>query len=108
MTFSNFASAVTSCGAKQAAIRTNKYEADYYPIQHMNQIEFKDCLMDASIYLDDPNPAWANTDDCIGFPCTAPQNILLDFSDTLYTGSTPKGQIDFQVISDTQDVSNSF
>lgn len=65
---------------------------------------------DAVAFLMDPDPAWANKDDCGPFPCTAPSNVVIQFTGTIFDGvNTPKliAQ-DFQIISDTEGVSNTF
>jgi len=58
----------------------------------------------------DPNPDWAILDDCGPFPCTAPSNIVMKFSGSSFEGeNTPKLiEPDFQIISDTKSVSNTF
>ena len=65
---------------------------------------------DAVAHLEDPNPGWANNDDCGPFPCTAPSNVVMQFTDTTFEGAnTPKLiEKDFQIISDTEDVSDTF
>jgi hypothetical protein len=37
-------------------------------------------------YFYDPPEEWNNKDDCVGFPCTAPSNIVLTFTNTQYSG----------------------
>jgi hypothetical protein len=60
-------------------------------------------------YLYDPPEKWATEDDCGDFPCTAPSNVLIDFKSTTYEGSTqPFTDSNFQIISDTDDVSKTF
>lgn len=58
----------------------------------------------------DPEPGWANNDDCGPFPCTAPSNIVMQFTGSSFDGvNTPKLIApDFQIISDTELVSNTF
>ena len=58
----------------------------------------------------DPVPGWANKDDCGPFPCTAPSNIVMQFTGSSFDGvNTPKLIApDFQIISDTEFVSNTF
>jgi hypothetical protein len=58
----------------------------------------------------DPNPGWANKDDCGPFPCTAPSNIVMQFTGTTYSGlyNPSLTAADFQIISDTDSVSNTF
>jgi len=48
---------------------------------------------DGSIaHFENPDPGWANLDDCGQFPCTAPNNILMTFTNTRYSGATtPQG-----------------
>ena len=37
----------------------------------------------------EPPKGWANLTDCVDFPCTAPENVLLSFvGDTQQTGGT--------------------
>ena len=36
----------------------------------------------AMAYFSSPNPGWANLKDCVEFPCSAPLNVLFDFTDT--------------------------
>jgi len=38
-----------------------------------------------------PIEKWAVTDDCGEFPCTAPENIVLDFEGNSFEGSRPSG-----------------
>jgi len=40
----------------------------------------------AFVYLEDPNPEWANEADCNEWACTGPNNVVLAFSDTQYGG----------------------
>lgn len=58
----------------------------------------------------DPPEKWNNLDDCIGFPCTAPSNVVMDFRSTDYTGATTprKRDRDFQIVSDTPGTSDAF
>jgi len=58
----------------------------------------------------DPDPGWANKDDCGPFPCTAPSNVVMQFTGTTFDGAnTPKlMDQDFQIISDSEGVSNTF
>lgn len=39
-------------------------------------------------YLFSPPAGWANLDDCGDFPCTAPDNVLLQFEDSTFAGTT--------------------
>lgn len=36
----------------------------------------------AMAYIMSPPSGWANSRDCVEFPCTAPSNILFSFKDT--------------------------
>ena len=48
---------------------------------------FRNVLDAAVIYLEDPNPRWAGPTDCIEWPCTAPENVVLRFEKTQFSGS---------------------
>lgn len=50
-------------------------------------------IPEAVAFLDDPNPAWANADDCGDFPCTFPNNVYLNFK-----GTTGLPWADFHII----------
>lgn len=58
-------------------------------------------------YIYDPPEEWNNPDDCIGFPCTAPSNVVISHERVLYLGNiTPKETAySFQIVSDTKDSS---
>lgn len=77
--------------------------SDYLPNQWFENTEFNNVHDDAIAHLMDPPSKWNNLDDCIGFPCTAPYNVVFDFKDTEYSGSTsPKGrERNFKIIPDT-------
>lgn len=38
-------------------------------------------------YLFSPPEGWANLDDCGDFPCTAPNNALIQFEGATFSGS---------------------
>lgn len=61
-------------------------------------------------YLMSPNPKWANIDDCGQFPCTGPNNVLIQFTQTSYSGSiTPlRKNSNFQIISGHEPNSGKF
>lgn len=67
----------TECGSSQVAIKRNPYGADYIPMHKWQNTVFDNVMETAMIYLDDPNPGWANPTDCGAFPCTAPSNIVM-------------------------------
>ena len=77
--FENFASNKTRCGADLKLFKRNPYSSDYIPIQKYTNTKFINVNDDAISYLDKPDPGWANKDDCGPFPCTAPNNIVMQF-----------------------------
>ena len=62
------------------------------------------------IKLDDPPQGWANPTDCGAFPCTAPNNIVMQFSGTQFTGNDRpvKSQDDFTIVSDIPSATNAY
>jgi hypothetical protein len=40
------------------------------------------------VYIFDPPSGWANFADCVEFPCTGPENVVIKFFDTTYEGDT--------------------
>lgn len=61
-------------------------------------------------WFEAPSRSWANIDDCGDFPCTAPNNIVLDFKGTTYSGvNMPDLQFDsFQIVANTPNVTSTF
>jgi hypothetical protein len=106
--FINFNTNKTLCGAPQAIFKTNKYDSDYIPIQNFEYTEFENCHEDAMAYLMDPPEQWNNLDDCIGFPCTAPSNVVMNFERTTFSGNPQPflRERDFKIISDTPGASD--
>jgi len=86
----------------------NPYASDYIPRQEFTDTIFEDVAEGAFAFLMDPPEKWHHPDDCIGFTCTAPSNILMQFQNTQFLGTTTPDNTDskFQVISDTAEVSN--
>jgi hypothetical protein len=86
LTFSNYRSGRTYCGTEQRVFRLTEYQADYIPLVRARNIKFVNVDQEAFIYLFSPPNRWANTDDCGEFPCTGPNNVMLKFEKTSYSG----------------------
>lgn len=100
----------TKCGAEQHVFYLNEWASDFVPVHTFYNTIFSDVEEGAMPYIYDPKPKWANPDDCIDFPCTAPSNVLLKFENTMFAGSKAPLVFDsnFQIISDTDQVSENF
>ena len=83
ITFENFNSPqlCNSQSFKSYAIRNHEYGSDGGPLYYFEGITFVNVTEESVAYLEDPNPAWANADDCGDFPCTFPNNVFLKFTD---------------------------
>jgi hypothetical protein len=105
LSFSEFKSARTYCGNKQRLFVINPWAADYIPQVKAIGTKFENVDQDAMTYLYSPPAEWANTDDCGEFPCTAPNNILLKFEKSTFSGLiTPiNTESTFQIISGNDD-----
>lgn len=105
VTFNNFDSEVTNkCGLRHTAIQRNPYASDYIPVHKFVNTKFNNVFENAVIWIEDPNPGWANPTDCIEWPCTAPENVVLKFEGTTYDGTRrPIDQLlSFQIVSDAE------
>lgn len=85
--FYDFNSNKTLCGAPQKIFSINKYDSDMIPAQNLEYTEFINVHEDALAYIMDPPEKWNNVDDCIGFPCTTPSNVVFNFEKTKYSGN---------------------
>jgi hypothetical protein len=56
-------------------------------------------------FLDQPNPGWANGDDCGDFPCSFPNNVFLKFNNA--SGLSTYGP-NFKVIHHQDAITTSF
>jgi hypothetical protein len=52
------------------------------------EAKFDNVDEDAIVYIFDPPSGWANFADCVEFPCTGPENVVIKFFDTTYEGDT--------------------
>lgn len=48
-----------------------------------SDITLHDIATENLMYLMDPPIAWAVLSDCVGFPCTAPEHVLLSFTGSI-------------------------
>jgi len=89
VTFKNWESQSRSCNSisKQKALFINPTNADHVPVNSFTGTKFENVHHDAIAQLNDPNPGWANGDDCGAFPCTAPHNAVIKFF-----GATASGE----------------
>lgn len=62
---------------------------------------FENVAHEAIAYFFTPPNAWAVVDDCGSFPCTGPNNVLIQFERSIFTGSIQplRTQADWQAIS---------
>lgn len=91
-------------------MQRNFSAADYIPRHRFINTVFNNVEEAAVIYLADPPMSWANPTDCIEWPCTAPENVVLSFEGTQYKGSrTPLStKQNFQIVSDVEDAVNAY
>lgn len=85
--FINFKSGFTQCGMRQRLIHLNYFNADFYPPVRFINSKLENVDEQAMAYLMSPAPEWANIDDCGQFPCTSPNNVLIQFTKTMYAGA---------------------
>jgi hypothetical protein len=84
--FYNFKSGYTYCGKNQRLFLLNYYNADYYPAVRLINSRLENIHQDALAYLMNPPVEWANIDDCGEFPCTSPNNVLIQFERSTFAG----------------------
>ena len=110
LTFSGYRGQQTWCGQDQRVIRLNPTGSDYHPRAKFLNTRFDNLDQDTLAFLFSPKPSWANLDDCGEFPCTAPNNALIQFEKTTYTGSIRPFRQDssFQLIANNKGNSDKF
>lgn len=79
----------TKCSNRQSVFQRNPYASDKIPFHHFYNTKFNDVDEDSVAWFTNPPKKWAIVKDCGAFPCTAPNNIILSFSDTRFSGVTP-------------------
>lgn len=72
--------------------------------------KFREVENNAVVFIEDPKASWANPTDCGEWPCTAPNNVILKFSGTQYTGVTRPVKTDsnFVIASDVPSATNAY
>jgi len=97
--FSGFLTGKTKCLAKHRLFGRSKEASDKIPIHKFVACSFSNVDEISMAYFKDPTAGWANSSDCGDFPCTAPNNVVLSFSSTLWSGITMPGATQsFQLI----------
>jgi hypothetical protein len=107
VTFKNFnTGGKTACQGRQSIFARNEHASDKIPMHYFTNIKFEDVDTASMAFFEDPPSKWAIIKDCGEFPCTGPNNILLSFTTTTYSGSTQPSQTyaDFQIIPDDPNI----
>lgn len=89
--FIGFKQEATRCGRTQHIFHNSKYASDYIPLHKFVGSTFRDVANDAFVKFDEPLEKWAAVDDCGEWPCTAPENIVLQFDGNSFSGVRPDG-----------------
>ena len=85
--FINFKTGLTWCGVEQRLFRLNPSNADYYPAVKVVNPVFNNVAHEAIAFFFTPPNAWAVVDDCGNYPCTGPNNVLIQFQRSTFIGS---------------------
>lgn len=115
VTFKNWKSGIRAqCSSastnKQRVFFINPFSPDHNPVHDITDVVFDNVANDAVAYLDDPNPFWANIDDCGNWPCTGPSNVVIKLNNASSTGTNQpsitglSSGIDFQIIANNPKV----
>ena len=88
ITFKNFATNRTDCGASQVIFAISEYSTDYVPLHQFTKTTFNNVSDDAIAYFIAPFPWWNDPAKCVAFPCTGPSNVVLTFESTTFSGET--------------------
>ena len=60
-------------------MQRNPSASDYIALHKFKNSKFRNVHEEAVIWLRDPNRGWAGNANCVGWPCTAPNNVVLQF-----------------------------
>lgn len=73
------------CGFHNSILSTNPSASDATPTHHLKKFNYNknDANVDtrALIYMDSPNDAWINPDDCVDMSCTGLYNVIFKLDD---------------------------
>ena len=91
-----------------ATFHTNKSGSDLIMPHIFKNVKYDGVSKKSFIYLMNPPEGWANLTDCVDFPCTAPQNLLLQFRDGYTDTSNALGllSVPFDIIANNPGVNN--
>lgn len=108
--FINFPINKTHCDAEQRLFGLIETASDYIPVQNFEYTTFDNVHASTYAFIMDPPEKWNNLDDCIGFPCTAPSNVVMSFKYSKHLGkNTLDGRSrNFQIVSDVSEVSDTY
>ena len=100
--FKDFPDPSTRCkaNAETSILHIHPSGSDLLMPHIFTNVKFDGVAKKAFVYLMDPPQAWANPTDCVEFPCTAPQNFLLQFRDGVTDTSNALGilSVPFDII----------
>lgn len=93
----------TRCGRTQHVFERNPSASDGIPLHYFDHIKFVNVTDDALVWIEAPNPGWANPTDCGEWPCTAPENVVMKFRQSSYETNDPQDgglieEADFQIV----------
>lgn len=108
VTFKGFLGA-TPCGMRNVAFERGPTQSDKIPPHFFDNCKFEDVTDEGMGFLEKPNPAWANIKDCANFPCTAPNNLILTFTNTKFAGVQPSAAAPaFTVVPDDETIGGTY
>ena len=94
-------------GKDSAVFGMNEYASDFIPIHQFSNTKFIDVNDDALANFYDPPQEWANPDDCMQWPCSAPLNVLYSFKDSVFEGNSPSWlNKNYQLIANNVNISS--
>ena len=83
MVFKDFPDPANRCknGAPTSILHVHPKASDLIMPHIFRNVKFDGINMNSFLYLMDPPTDWTDPTKCLDFPCTAPQNFLLQFRD---------------------------
>ena len=97
------------CGERNVIFGSNPDSSDKIPPHFFDNCKFIDVDDLGLAFLEKPPLKWANVKDCGNFPCTAPSNYILSFTNTKFDGIQPSGKAkDFVLVPDDPTVGGTY